>query len=136
MATLACSQLQPAGLYTFGEPRVGNAEFASVMDRRVEAGLTYQRFVDCCDLVTRVPPGFAGFRHTGVLHYIDRNGRIHLSPDKDTISTDRSKARRHYWRRYSLERGNVLLRDMADHAPINYLSATLGRRGRQNPDRC
>lgn len=134
MATLAASQLQPSGLYTFGQPRVGNTEFASWMDRQVEAGLIYHRYVNCCDIATRVPPGFVGFRHAGVLHYIDREGQIHMAPDDATIAGDRSKARRQYWKSYSLGRGNVALRDLADHAPINYLSALLGRRSSNVPD--
>ena len=128
MATLGASLLQPAGLYTFGEPRVGNNEFAAAMNRQVDAGMTYQRFVDCCDIVTRVPPGFAGFRHAGDLHYIDRHGQIHVNPDKAVISKDRSRARHCYWRTHSFGRGNVLVRDLADHAPINYLSAISGAR--------
>ena len=129
MATLAASRLRPAGLYTFGAPRVGNHDFAGCIDRQVDDGLTYQRFVGCCDIVTRVPPGFAGFRHTGALHYIDRHGQIHVNPDQAVISEDRSRARRSYWRTHSFGRGNVWLRDLADHAPINYLSAVTGARG-------
>ena len=133
MATLAASQLQASELHTFGEPRAGNAEFARFLHRNVEEGLTYHRYVDCCDIVTRVPPGFMGFRHCGVLHYIDVNGDIHRSPDKHTISSDRARARRDYWRHHALGRGNVWLRDLADHAPINYLSAILGRRSSKVP---
>ena len=133
MATLAASQLRPAALYTFGEPRVGNPEFAGFMDGQIEAGLTYHRYVDCCDIVTRRPPGFAGFRHAGVLHYIDRHGKIHVAPSNPSIARDRSAARRWYWGAHSFGRGNVLLRDLADHAPINYLSAILGRRSNNVP---
>lgn len=133
MATLAASQLPASGLYTFGEPRAGNAEFARFLDRQSEEGLTYHRYVDCCDLVTRVPPGFMGFKHAGELHYIDADGDLQRSPDKRAISADRSKARRDYWRHHALNRGNVWLRDLADHAPINYLSAMLGRRSSKVP---
>src|SRR2546430_3865218 len=34
------------------------------------------RYVDCCDLVTRVPPEFLGYVHVGALRYIDRNGTV------------------------------------------------------------
>lgn len=53
LATLAAADhaaRQPA-LITFGSPRVGDPTFA-----RVLAGLPIRRFVDCCDVATRIPP--------------------------------------------------------------------------------
>lgn len=53
LATLAAADhaaRRPA-LVTFGSPRVGDPTFA-----RALAGLPIRRFVDCCDVVTRVPP--------------------------------------------------------------------------------
>ncbi len=53
VATLAAADLatlRPT-LITFGSPRAGDAEFARSLD-----GLTMRRFVNCCDLVTRIPP--------------------------------------------------------------------------------
>ena len=129
MANLAASVLEPAELYTFGEPRVGNGAFAGFMDRRGGLGLTYHRYVDCCDIVTRVPPVCAGFRHPGQLHYIDCHGDIHRTPDLSDTRRDRRVARHQCWDVHSFGRGNVVLRNLADHAPINYLSALLGRRG-------
>jgi len=133
MATLAASLLEPAELYTFGEPRVGNCTFANFMHRQCAVGLIYHRYVDCCDIVSRVPPKWLGFRHAGRLHYIDRHGDVHVTPDLGYIRSDRRSARRQYWYIHSLARGNVLFRDLADHALINYLSALLGRREKRPP---
>ena len=129
MATLAASVLRPSALYTFGQPRTGTAAFVQALKSQARKSFVYHRYVDCCDIVTRVPPpGFAGFRHAGMLHYIDRGGQISVMPEKSFISNDRAVARRDYWHEFSFQPGNVLLRDLADHAPVNYLSATLGRR--------
>ena len=53
LATLAAADFASRGpaLITFGSPLVGNEEF-----RRHLSGVTIQRFVDCCDVVTRIPP--------------------------------------------------------------------------------
>ena len=51
MATLAASLERPKALYTIGSPRVGDQAFVDKLQ-----GLDNHRYVDCCDLVTRVPP--------------------------------------------------------------------------------
>lgn len=53
LATLAAADHldRAPALITFGSPRVGDAAFAGPL-----SGLTVHRFVDCCDLVTRIPP--------------------------------------------------------------------------------
>src|SRR5215475_1766357 len=51
MATLLASIKRPDFLYTFGSPRVGDAEFVSTL-----RGTSNRRFVDCCDIVTLIPP--------------------------------------------------------------------------------
>ena len=64
LATLVAATLrdrQPK-LITFGSPRVGDAAFARLIDPKSVA-----RFVNCCDLVTRVPPEEFDARHIGPL---------------------------------------------------------------------
>lgn len=77
LATLAISRFTGgnASLYTFGSPRCGNAAFAAkVRDR---AALGEYRFVDNCDLVTRVPPASFGFSHgIGSLYRLDQDGKL------------------------------------------------------------
>lgn len=117
LATLMASLQQPACLYTFGSPRVGDADFVSPLK-----GVEIRRYVDCCDLVTRVPPQFMGYTHAGDLYYIDRERKIARQPVESTISDDQDHARVKYLLDYSMKIGNVALRDLADHSPINYVA--------------
>lgn len=198
LATLAAAAAQdrhPA-LITFGSPRVGDGTFA-----RLLRGLDIHRFVDCCDVVTRVPPErfdapsigtlieeltghalaahavaaviaaalravglSATFAHVGAARYANRHGVIADPITDDARATDQELARTAYGggRHLSLaavERavetalagardravvlevlrgvvrnavgalgaGRVPLRDLADHAPINYVSILSGR---------
>lgn len=80
LATLAVAKLgeedKPVnGLYTFGQPRVGDRTFARNFDQDF-GGITF-RFVNNNDVVTRVPPRSFGFRHVGKILYIDARGKIH-----------------------------------------------------------
>jgi pimeloyl-ACP methyl ester carboxylesterase len=188
-------------LITFGSPRVGDGAFAGLL-----SGLTtIHRFVDCCDLVTRVPPKAfdpshiedlltsliperlagpiekgvvkavalglstlfkgmdppAAYVDIGELRYRDRAGSALANDTEDAIDEDQRQARAAYPRRalpspteliqplekvvsargdakqlraalrevgVALFRGDeVPLRDLADHAPINYVSLFTGR---------
>jgi hypothetical protein len=117
LATLMASLQHPPCLYTFGSPRVGDADFVSTLK-----GVEIRRYVDCCDLVTRVPPQFMGYTHAGDLYYIDRERKIARQPDDSTVSDDQDHARVKYLLDYALKIGNVSVRDLADHSPINYVA--------------
>lgn len=195
LATLAAAEhatRQPE-LITFGSPRVGDRTFAASLN-----GLSIHRFVDCCDLVTRIPPkefgqteieelladlvvdpiakggvpavasalslalGILGIRpkyvDVGDAKYRDRAGNElqagttiaddqkaartayqgHVIPrPKDVLETLLSgaaaagaKGLREALRRFGaalFQGGTVPLRDLADHAPINYVSIFTGR---------
>jgi triacylglycerol lipase len=126
-ATLAAALHGPDYLYTFGSPRVGDKDFAASIQ-----GLNHSRYVDCCDLVAKVPPtelmGIeVGYEHVGVLHYIDRHGAVMLSPPDESIEDDQHEASWTY-DKYAVVKGNVPARILADHAPINYVSAVMGLR--------
>eukprot|EP00208_Stichococcus_sp_RCC1054_P007925 CAMPEP_0206150406 /NCGR_PEP_ID=MMETSP1473-20131121/38282_1 /ASSEMBLY_ACC=CAM_ASM_001109 /TAXON_ID=1461547 /ORGANISM="Stichococcus sp, Strain RCC1054" /LENGTH=612 /DNA_ID=CAMNT_0053547905 /DNA_START=321 /DNA_END=2159 /DNA_ORIENTATION=- len=53
------------GIATFGQPRLGDANFAALYNKRL-AGKAL-RFVHGCDMVTELPTAFAGYCHTGGL---------------------------------------------------------------------
>lgn len=78
LATLAVDRmteklLDVSGMYTFGQPRVGNKEFANHFDRKMKR---YSfRFVDDEDIVTRVP--FPPYQHVGNEYFFDRKGVMH-----------------------------------------------------------
>jgi hypothetical protein len=119
MATLASTLQMPNSLYTIGSPRMGNQEFVDLLKN-----LDNHRYVDCCDLVTRVPPqGLFDYQHiAGDIHYIDFQRDVKLlAPDDPYISADRSKAEEDYLANYSWRIGDVAVRDLADHAPVNYV---------------
>ncbi|NTV28996.1 MAG: lipase family protein [Candidatus Omnitrophica bacterium] len=62
------------GLYTFGQPRVGDQHFAQEFDVKMQWRAF--RFVNDEDLVTRVPPP-PGYRHTGAMCFFDNKGGLY-----------------------------------------------------------
>lgn len=120
LATLFASDHPTAELVTFGSPLVGNAAFAASF-----AGRQVRRYRDCADFVARIPYGWLGFYHVVPPSYLDRHGK---PQPEAAIAADMVAARAEYRQRYRGIKGNVPLRDLADHAPINYVSALLGLR--------
>jgi len=118
MATLLASLKTPTALYTIGSPRVGDAAFVASL-----GGVPNCRYVDCCDVVTELPPEVLGYTHLGSMLYIDRHRKITNNPPENTVSADRLIARVEYLIKYAWKSGNVGVRDLADHAPINYVTA-------------
>ena len=118
MATLLGSLKTPTALYTVGSPRVGDQDFVNSL-----GGVTSFRYVDCCDVVTELPPVALGYGHLGDPLYIDRNRKMTPNPSDNAISADRLIARVEYLVKYAWKSGNVGVRDLADHAPINYATA-------------
>ncbi|MCI0539926.1 MAG: lipase family protein [Verrucomicrobiales bacterium] len=210
LATLAAVEARPLKLITFGSPLVGDPQFCRLLD-----GIEIHRFVDCCDVVARVPPrrfdqphllklmteladldsvaatnslaaelarkavekalglGAAAiakafdlvdenieFAHVSPPRYIFANGRVAEGTSEDEMARDQRTARAAYQHRFTIARfteflagfsklagvgrgrvprtlaqhlieflgiGQVPSRDLADHAPINYVSALAGR---------
>jgi hypothetical protein len=122
LGTLLASLRRPDHLYTFGSPRVGNDEFVAAL-----SGVECSRFVNCCDMVTRVPPATLpldiNYEDFGTLNYVDRNRQITLNPPEAFMREDRLKASEEYLINYGWKTGNVAVRELADHAPINYVAA-------------
>jgi hypothetical protein len=70
------------GVFTFGMPRPGSADFAAAYDERL--GEHTYRLVHGEDLVPTVAPSFLGFRHLGRFLHCDRGGKFdssQLAPD-------------------------------------------------------
>ncbi len=81
LATLAATSLtfgnykpEVAGLYTFGQPRVGDNQFAISFNDALKKRSF--RLVNNNDVVTRVPPRLFGYRHIGTLKYFDNDGKL------------------------------------------------------------
>lgn len=60
----------PAGLFTYGSPRVGDKRYINYCD------IHHIRWVNNNDIVTRVPPAWMGFRHGGREMYLDSKGAL------------------------------------------------------------
>jgi hypothetical protein len=125
MATLLAAEREEAELVTFGSPRVGDPAF---VDRF--AGRAVRRYVDCTDGVTAVPPSLIGYAHLAGERYIDHSGLVHPEPPTaEALAEDRRAGRMIYASRYAWKVWrNVLVRELADHAPVNYVSAVTGKR--------
>ncbi|MEE9129800.1 MAG: lipase family protein [Phycisphaerales bacterium] len=68
------------GLYTFGQPRVGDPDFADRFNLRID-GRAF-RYVNNNDIVTRVPPRKVPalnveYSHVGAMKYFDSEGVLH-----------------------------------------------------------
>jgi triacylglycerol lipase len=114
MALYITQELEWAGhsgitLFTFGCPRLGNANYI----KQIKA--THHRFVNCNDMVTRVPPTVLGYRHHGILHYIDVNGKLTQMTYTEWM-LDVAKSIWDSWTH------GVILDGLADHGMIEYVN--------------
>jgi triacylglycerol lipase len=106
LATLAVAELciredRPVnGLYTIGQPRVGDRKFAAEFNAVFRDRCF--RFINNNDLVTRVPPRKLNYSHVGRPLYIDSNARLH-----DDMA---------WWNQF-LDRIKGVLQDIGDLGP-------------------
>jgi hypothetical protein len=114
LATLAASRLRAEGIaaratYTFGCPRVGDAEFA-----RSVAGLPLFRVVNDRDIVARVPTiAHFGYLHAGTLVHLNGKGSLQVTAngqDNDDVGISLLK----------------LGEDLLDHVPMHYVELLRG----------
>lgn len=117
LATLAAARRPPHALYTFGTPRVGDAEFSKLFEN-----LNAYRVVNHRDVVLTVPMVALGFCHVGELHYIAHNCNLFVAPSEDEVRMDRKKIDPHlktslYHRRW-FDPPSYLF----NHAPVNYVA--------------
>jgi hypothetical protein len=123
LATLAASRVQSpmARLVTTGSPAVGDADFVGTLN-----GVQTDRYVHCCDVVCSLPPARLGYAHAGDMLYIDSEGDLHRdTPTAQEIDLDRSAARQEYAQDTQWLANAAESRELADHAPINYVRAMM-----------
>jgi triacylglycerol lipase len=99
----------PAAAFTFGGPRVGNKRYVN------HCQFPRFRWVNNNDIVTRVPPVWLGYRHTGREFYIDWRGRLRRLA--------RWQRRRDRWRGLWHGIRNRRLDPLSDHAMSAYIAA-------------
>ncbi|KAI3726290.1 hypothetical protein L1987_66087 [Smallanthus sonchifolius] len=84
------------GVYTFGQPRVGDNKFGEYMKEvLVTHDLRYHRFVYCNDLVPRVPFDSSDlyFKHFGDCHYYNSFYKGQMGMEKHVTSSCKGSAR-------------------------------------------
>lgn len=110
MATIATSRFEEftkvEQLTTFGSPRVGTRKFVK------NIATPHMRFVNNNDIVTKVPLALMGYKHHGLLQYINFYGNIRKLTAWQMIK-DR-------WRGWK----SGLLDGAADHGMDNYVRCT------------
>jgi hypothetical protein len=122
LATLAATVTPPTLLVTLGSPRVGDTAFVAAL-----AGADIVRLVDGCDVVTQVPPALSFYAHAGPATYITCDQAVCvIDPAPSFIEDDRAQGRARYASEHAWKPGAVLLRELADHAPVNYARAYFG----------
>ena len=63
------------GLYTFGQPRVGDIDFVTALELKIKD--RYFRLVNDNDIVTRIPDRFNKYQQSGILKFFDSRGVLH-----------------------------------------------------------
>ena len=101
----------PKQLFTFGSPRVGNKRYVNYVK------LDHLRWVNNNDIVTRVPPPWMGYRHTGVQVYLDAHGKL-----RKLTAVQRARDRwRGFW--IGLKKGKI--DHFADHSMDAYIEGIM-----------
>ena len=104
LASLIASICKADQLVIIGCPRVGDAAFKTTLD-----GIAIMRLVDCCDIVTELPPELDGYVHIAPMTYVTSTGVVDTSADDAFVESDRSAARRAYLRDYAWREGAVIV---------------------------
>lgn len=97
----------PRQLYTFGSPRVGNKAYVN------HVKLEHLRWVNNNDIVTRVPPIWMGYRHTGEQMYLNAYGKL-----RPLSKAQRAKDR---WRGFWMGVKKGKIDHFADHSMREYI---------------
>ena len=97
----------PRELFTYGSPRVGNKRYVN------HVKLDHFRWVNNNDIVTRVPPPWMGYRHTGTQMYLGSDGEL-----RRVTKVQRARDRwRGFW--HGIRRGQV--DHFSDHSMNDYI---------------
>jgi len=92
LATIAAVELSDrfriAGIYTYGQPRVGTSGFRSFFNQRF--GNKLYRFVNDDDIVPRIPPGYL---HVGKLFHFNPQGSLESTLESTAPATETTEPR-------------------------------------------
>ena len=98
---------QPEQVHTFGSPRVGTKRYIN------HAKVDYYRWVNNNDIVTRAPPAWLGYRHSGKEMYLDADGKI-----KELNAVQRKAD---HWKGFVLGLKNKKIDHFSDHLIDHYV---------------
>ena len=98
---------QPEQVHTFGSPRVGTKRYINY------AKIDYFRWVNNNDIVTRTPPVWLGYRHSGKEMYLNAQGEL----------TELNKVQRKadHWKGFVLGLKNREIDHFSDHLIDRYV---------------
>lgn len=99
-ALYAAGRRDVDSVYTYGQPRAGDAAFAAHLDAGYAQA--YVRVVNDCDIVPRIPGEQWGYAHGGLLALFDRAGKLAEPARMGAASLD-------------------VVQDLADHAMDRYV---------------
>ncbi len=101
-----------AGVVTFGQPKVGDAQFSQAINAQLLP--FYRRYVNQRDIVPKLPP-LADYRHSGQLYYFDDLDQLQLNPPRWLMLLDQVL--------FEPEQAESALRQhLDDHKMKNYVS--------------
>jgi len=109
---LAHIQTSPIEVYTYGSPRVGNKIYVN------HAIVNHYRWVNNNDIVTRVPPTWLRYRHTGSEQYMNAYGKI-----REMTAWQRTKDR---WRGFWMGAKQGSVDHFSDHIMDRYIENIYG----------
>lgn len=98
---------QPEQVHTFGSPRVGTKRYIN------HAKIDYYRWVNNNDIVTRTPPVWLGYRHSGKEMYLNAEGKL--------IELSRIERRADHWKGFVLGLKNREIDHFSDHLIDRYV---------------
>ena len=105
------------GIYTFGQPRIGNDKFAKTFDSHWQRRC--YRVVNNNDIVPRLPPRSWSYRHVGKLVHFDGRGKLRLGKGKGGSRWQRM------WDsvrgRFGGNLADILFDEVTDHIVTSYL---------------
>ena len=114
MATISAGRCQlsrikanPEQLCTFGSPRVGNKRYINYVK------VDFLRWVNNNDIVTRSPPAWLRYRHTGREMYLDANGELKI--------LNKAQRTRDAWKGFFMGLKNREIDHFADHSIYRYV---------------